>query len=174
MATKRRRSGENEERGKEEPVYFESEMPATALFEIDENEAKSAPEKELARCIVRPGAVVFDPFASTVNTKSIEDQIDVVEEKFATGEIDVDQALTALENVYTVNHSVGRNILYDRRLKPKNRALRYAAYALAHGIHKTKEEAMEYAVQVMAGQHKIAGNWGTVAENINILKQKEA
>lgn len=150
---------------KKEPE-FTSEMPTAEAVGFDLSDARTGPEKELSRTRIQAGKVIFDPYAGTTSEKTIDDQIDRVASDFEKGAITEDQAIAAMEKIYTVNHSVGHNVLYDKRLKPKNRIMRYTAWAVAGG--QNPAEARKYAVSVLLGQPDIAGKWGKIERDIDI------
>lgn len=176
MATKRRSSIPKSEPtfGGGDDVTFVGEMPATEALGIDPSEARSNPQKELANCVIRAGAVVFDPFKEAVEVKTIDAQIDEVENAWNDGKLSREDAMKILGKIYTVNHSVGRNILDDERLKPENRIMRYAAHAVAHGEFPTIDKAEEYAIGYLLSKKNLAGRWGTRSHDIDVRSKKQA
>lgn len=123
------------------------------------------------------GKIKFDPFIDTKKVQTIDYQLTELREAYERGEIELKDFIGAMSRAYTVNHSVGANVLYDNRIKVENRIDRYVEWAVAQG--QDPEQAAHYAAMEIARfaekQGSLAGNgWGGINTKRDIRKKRRA
>lgn len=123
------------------------------------------------------GKIKFNPFIDTKKVQTTDYQLTEIREAFEKGEISLQDMIAAMGRAYTVNHSVGADVLYDKRLKVENRIDRYVEWAVAQG--QDAEAAAKYAaLEILKHgeeQGSLAGNgWGGINTKRDIRKKKRA
>lgn len=121
---------------------------------------------------LKDGKLAFNPFIETQKVQSIDTQLDVVKEAWLNGQVSDEDAMAAMGRIYTVNHSVGRDVLSDNRLKVENRIARYVNWAVGQG--QDPVEAKRYAIGHIMDQGvkqggSLAGKaWGGIRSSRDI------